>query len=729
MRGPVRFLAVLALAALPTACSSQSPQPPDRAETGPVRRSGAAFEPCASPGGNSAAPASAAVQTFGAGGTVESAIEEDLDLKRNAIRLESRLVKRDGDESTTLSSTASLQSGLLDGPSWSHRAVGDVARIAQQDCARAGGEVLAGIVSDLDAHNRTRQPRGIAAGRQVIEDLGADQQHKAPQGEPLLSAFRQVFAVRTPWSQRPASGTFAESEPVIRTLESALDPTTARRLAVVVAAMARAEEWRLAAVRAWYPTQTDFMELERAFSSREVPPPRARSFDYATMGRGGAALALVVERLQVQLAANPLPGDLDVTIATPLGEVVLSGRTSGDDRKLAAPALVVDQGGNDTYRGVIAGPAMVGVPLSVLIDLGGDDTYLGGEATGTQGAGVFSFGLLLDSAGNDRYEAKSTAQGAGVLGVGALYDNAGDDAYLAQELAQGAARFGLGAAVDLSGNDTWRITTSGQGFGDVRGVGLLLDAGGDDVFDANDTEITNPSPQTAEHNISLAQGAGFGTRAPDRATSMGGGLGLLVDLAGADRYSCGVFCQGAGYFFGHGILYDSSGNDTYRGVWYDQGSAAHFALGTLIDEAGNDSYETVDAGSRGSGHDESAGFFLEGGGDDRYVVAKRSNGATSNVGYGFFVDAGGADTYATLDSRYPGRYGQATIDSDFANYRGYEGARALGLFLDLAGNDDYEGAPAVVKNGANWQLPGYVSPGLGAVDMPVEQVGLGRDAE
>lgn len=729
MRGPVRFIAALALAALPTACSSQSPQPPDRAETGPVRRSGAAFEPCASPGGNSAAPALAAVQAFGAGGTVESAIAEELDLKRNAIRLEPRLVKRDGDESTTLSATAALQSGLLDGPSWSHRTVGDVSRIAQQDCARAGGEVLAGVVSDLDAHNRTLQPRGVAAGRQVIEDLGADQEHDESRDEPLLSAFRQVFAVRTPWSQRPTSRSFTESEPAIRTLEKALDATTARRLAVVVEAMARAEEWRLAAVRSWYPTQTDFMELERAFSSREVPPPRARSFDYATMGRAGAALALVVEQLEVHLAANPLPGDLDVTIATPLGEVVLSGRTSGDDRKLAAPALVVDQGGNDTYRGVIAGPAMAAVPLSVLIDLSGDDSYLGGEATGTQGAGVFSFGFLLDRDGNDRYEAAAAAQGAGFLGLGALYDNAGDDVYLAQELAQGAARFGLGAAVDLSGNDTWRITTSGQGYGDVRGVGLLLDVSGDDVFDANDTEITNPSPQTAEHNISLAQGAGFGARTPDRATSMGGGLGLLVDLAGADRYSCGVFCQGAGYFFGHGILYDSSGNDTYRGVWYLQGSAAHFSLGTLIDGAGNDSYETAMQVSRGAGHDESAGFFMENGGDDRYAVAKLSNGATSNVGFGFFVDAGGADTYATVRSSDSRHYGQNAIDSDFANYQGYEGARALGFFLDLAGDDDYQDAPAAVKNGANWKIPGYVSPGLGSIDMPAEQVGLGRDVE
>jgi len=115
------------------------------------------------------------------------------------------------------------------------------------------------------------------------------------------------------------------------------------------------------------------------------------------------------------------------------------------------------------------------------------------------------------------------------------------------------------------------------------------------------------------------------------------------------------------------------------------------------------------ASSRGLGHDESAGFFVDGGGNDRYTVARLSNGSTSNVGYGFFVDAGGDDTYATIDLREPGRYGQAVIDGDFANYRGYEGARALGLFLDMAGDDHYQDPPAQVANGSSWKRPGAAS--------------------
>jgi len=672
--------------------------------------------------------ASAGVQAFANGGAVETAIHDGLALKRKAIRPEPGLVTRQSDRSTTLAATASLQHDLLDAPAWASGVVGDLASTVREDCARAGGELLADVVARAGAEDRT-QEEARSTGPPAIEDLAAEVGQQAqPAGEdPLHAAFRHVFAVHTPWSTHPASRPFAATEPVILSLQHALDATTERRLAAVVEAMARAEQWRLAAVRAWYPGGTDYEDLERIISTRTIPPPLARSFDVGAMGRAGASLALVVGQLEAHLVDHPLPGDLDVTIDTPLGSVVVSGRTTATDRTLAAPALVVDEGGNDTYRGVVAGPAMAAVPLSVLIDLGGDDTYLGGDTVATQGAGVFSFGFSLDRDGNDRYEAKDMAQGAGFLGVGLLYDESGDDVYQARTVAQGTGDLGLGVAVDLSGNDDWRITTSGQGAGHVRGVGVLLDSAGDDTYDADDTRITNPSSQSAQHNLSLAQGAGYGDRTGDPTTAMSGGIGFLVDLAGADSYSCGVFCQGAGYFFGQGILYDSGGDDTYRGVWYSQGSAAHFALGTLVDEAGDDRYETVMASARGAGHDESAGFLVEGGGNDRYAVAKRTNGASSDVGFGFFVDAAGADTYATPGSDGPGWYGQATIDSDFADYRGYEGARAVAVFVDMAGNDAYQGAPAGVANGADWKLPGWVSPWLGAVRMPATQVGFGRD--
>lgn len=137
-------------------------------------------------------------------------------------------------------------------------------------------------------------------------------------------------------------------------------------------------------MRGWYPAGVDFAELERFFSTGSVRPTWVRSFDHGRMAQAGAAVALAVERLEVHLAAHPLPVGLDSTIRTPLGEVVLRGNTTNDMYDLAAPALVVDQGGDDTYRGVIAAPAMASVPLSVLIDLEGDDLYEAGEAPASQ---------------------------------------------------------------------------------------------------------------------------------------------------------------------------------------------------------------------------------------------------------------------------------------------------------------------------------------------------------
>jgi len=57
---------------------------------------------------------------------------------------------------------------------------------------------------------------------------------------------------------------------------------------------------------------------------------------------------------------------------------------------------------------------------------------------------------------------------------------------------------------------------------------------------------------------------------------------VLLDAGGSDKYSAGLFAQGAGYWYGVGLLLDEAGNDSYEGVWYVQGSAAHFAVGILV---------------------------------------------------------------------------------------------------------------------------------------------------
>ncbi len=235
---------------------------------------------------------------------------------------------------------------------------------------------------------------------------------------------------------------------------------------------------------------------------------------------------------------------------------------------------------------------------------------------------------------------------------------------------------------DLGGDDVYECLQKSQGFGETRGVGVLVDAAGNDRYVADDSQVVDPSPQTAEHNVSLAQGCGYGRRAhPGDGWSYAGGIGILVDGGGDDHYSCGVFGQGTAYWYGLGFLVDLGGNDRYDGVWYVQGSAAHFALACLVDGAGNDRYAASMHQSQGAGHDLSVGVLVDGGGDDEYRCPGTCLGGGSWNGVGAFRDDGGNDHYVTG--------GQAIGWASGAE----EGRRCIGVFVDRAGKDRYEPEP------------------------------------
>ena len=158
-----------------------------------------------------------------------------------------------------------------------------------------------------------------------------------------------------------------------------------------------------------------------------------------------------------------------------------------------------------------------------------------------------------------------------------------------------------------------------------------------------------PSPQTAQHNVSLAQGAGFGRRAhPGDGHSLGGGWGILADGAGNDHYKCGVFGQGVAYWYSVGMLIDFGGDDTYDGVWYVQGAAAHYAVASMCDLGGSDHYSASIAQSQGHGHDYSIGWLHD---DDRPADHDIFEGPGSKLGeghyngLGFFWHHGGKAEY------------------------------------------------------------------------------------
>ncbi|MGQ0546756.1 MAG: hypothetical protein ACT4P3_15705 [Betaproteobacteria bacterium] len=303
--------------------------------------------------------------------------------------------------------------------------------------------------------------------------------------------------------------------------------------------------------------------------------------------------------------------------------------SAGSDRHAPGAALIVDPGGDDTY---LRAPAFGGA-VSVVVDLAGDDRYVGADVA------VRGLAALIDFAGDDRYEAGGPGLAAAIAGASLLVDFSGNDVYEARYFGQGAAASGVGALLDLEGDDVYRLTAWGQGLGLAGGLGLLWDRAGNDRYAV--AGAVDP------HNrglLSGAQGAAFGWR-----TARGGGIGILRDERGDDRYQAEMFAQGSGYYYGVGLLWDEGGDDRYRAVRYAQGSGAHEAVGVLRDESGVDAYELAHGAGQGMGLDLAVGVLVDGGGDDRYAARFAAQGSATANGFGLLADAGGADRLRIAD--------------------------------------------------------------------------------
>lgn len=313
------------------------------------------------------------------------------------------------------------------------------------------------------------------------------------------------------------------------------------------------------------------------------------SVDLSYLYTGGLDLAAACEFVADSAAHLPQVTRGDFVWDTPLGRIAVSDTTADEYSARKKYLLILDAGGDDTYR---TGGASVNLTYhtGVIIDLAGNDTYaLDSSLEVGFGGAVLGAGFVLDLAGDDIYDAGSISLGAGVFGLGGVIDRSGNDGYRGYVTSQGAAMYGVGVLSDLAGNDTYYGASQIQGFGYVRGCGILYDRSGNDTYTADDSVLTFASPQTPEHNASLAQGVGFGLRADyTNGHSMAGGIGYLVDDAGDDRYRAGPFAQGCAYWYAFGMLADGGGRDTYDGVWYVQGEGAHFAVGALYDASGND---------------------------------------------------------------------------------------------------------------------------------------------
>lgn len=448
-----------------------------------------------------------------------------------------------------------------------------------------------------------------------------------------------------------------------------------------------------------------------------------RQVDIKNLGAGSHDLLLASQTARTMLATADPNAAYDFQLETSWGWIRLcSGKdNSHPDRPTL---LTLDISGNDTYLNAPANRNSTNW-LSVTIDLAGNDKYLSdpvlaatpiakfdSRKTATSkpgpGGGMLGTAVLIDVKGDDIYRSHRPGLGSGQFGFGYLLDSEGADIYDAYANSEGYGRFGGGILEDQAGNDQYLGFSKVQGCGETAGFGYLVDRAGDDVYNANDEVLDFPSPQSAQHNVSMAQGAGNGRRGDYvDGYSLAGGVGLLFDMDGKDLYTCGIFGQGVGYWEGVGMLWDGgTENDTYSGQWYVMGAAAHFAIGLLEDEGGNDKYVAPMNMALGAGHDFSIGMLLERGGDDLFTGPNLSLGAGNANGLGVFVDFAGKDNYNSSGITL-GKGAEAPKDS--LRSRGL----CLGVFMDLGGSDVYPGALTYGINGnrvANWTDKGMSPP-------------------
>jgi len=392
-----------------------------------------------------------------------------------------------------------------------------------------------------------------------------------------------------------------------------------------------------------------------------------------------AALDLVaaVERFDRFVAATPLP-KVDWRLETPLGAMVVDTTGRDNEHALAAPLLVIDIGGNDAYRHTAAAMAR---RVSVLIDHGGNDRHVATADGADPSAATLGIGLLWDRGGDDIHEGRQLAQGAAILGVALLVDLDGRNRFEALGHAQGFAYGGLALLLAAgSGDDSYRAATHAQASAGPEAAAALLDRGGNDSYTLGNTPLVRPSPQLPTHNTSMGQGAGRGLRpANDGDSGAAGGIGLLLDLAGNDRYVAQVFAQGAGYHEGLGLLVDAGGSDHFEAAWYAMGAAAHDAAGVLVKLGrGDDRYRATHSTSLGAAHDGSLAVFVDEAGDDDYGLGDLGLAASHEDGIALFVDGGGRNRFR--------------VDAEPCRAFGYRQRKGAAVFADRGCDRGREGS-------------------------------------
>ena len=219
--------------------------------------------------------------------------------------------------------------------------------------------------------------------------------------------------------------------------------------------------------------------------------------------------------------------------------------------------------------------------------------------------------------------------------------------------------------IDLGGDDCY-FNNAGATRHNMP-VSICLDLGGDDLYNAKD---------------SFSQGAArFG-------------VGILVDVAGDDKYVGKDFCQGFA-LFGVGLVFDKAGNDTYNGQSMCQGGAA-FGVGLLCDRNGHDQYISSRF-SQGLGLTKGVGVVIDDVGNDQYIAGGkfedfRDPGRSfQSFSQGFGLGIRPDETIIGASGGIGLLFDEKGNDSYYGDYFGQGSSYyfSLGVLYDKDGNDQY----------------------------------------
>lgn len=556
------------------------------------------------------------------------------------------------------------------------------------DAIRADAASPRGLVGWAGALTGARVHRPADAGMGAIEARLRDA------ADPLAEGLAWMAATRAGAGWVPALPDRAQLPDPLR-----------YELARVLAAMAQSQRFLQRAFERFPAGVTPELLRRQALQGRLTPfeTPDYRQLlplvEREAVVAGMLDLVGAVDRLQRFVKQEAVPA-VAWSLQTPFGWIVVDTTGRDNRHRLKDVLLVLDVGGDDAYEFLERSDTHA---IGVLLDHRGNDRYATTAPGADPSSATLGYGILWDTEGDDRYLGTEQAQASALFGAALLVDGGGSNRFEASRHSQAHAIGGIAVLAGAGGDDAFSAQTYSQATGGPGGVALLVDAGGNDRYTLGNEPLVRPSPQLPDRNVSMGQGAGYGMRgAFFDGRSTAGGIGLLFDLAGNDRYEAQLFAQGMGYYEGLGMLLDDGGDDRFETAWYGMGAGVHYAAGLLLKRGtGNDVYRSSHEMVLGSGNDLSVGVFVDEGGNDEYSVGQLSLGVAHANSTGIFVDGTGNDRYAVTSTTC--RALGAAYMLEWGNAR--ENVPSLGLFMDLGGVDSYPAQCGRVANDSLWAGP------------------------